>query len=403
MQNCRICKNKNLVKVLELGYNALANSFLKKEDFSSEKVYPLDIYFCKDCKLVQLGEIISPEIIFSNYLYVSGTSDTMKRHFMEFANDIIQKISKFRDPLVVDVGSNDGTLLKGFLNSPVRILGVDPSNIAKLAQKNGIETFNDFFNKETAQKIVHDKGKAKAILGANVFAHTPNLDLFMEGVDILLDKDGIFVIEFPYLVNLLNGMEFDTMYHEHVFHFSITPLTVLFEKFGFQIFEIKETSVHGCSLRVFVRKSNEKLPENIQQFIDLEKKMKLDLVETYITFAKKVGKVRNELNRILTELKSDGKKIAGYGAAAKASTLLSYCGIKSDTLDYIADKNPLKQALYTPGTHIPVVPTKKILETKLDYLLILAWNMADEIIQQQKEFQKRGGKFIIPLPDPKIV
>jgi len=181
------------------------------------------------------------------------------------------------------------------------------------------------------------------------------------------------------------------------------PLTVLFKKFGFQIFEIKETSIHGGSLRVFVKKSNEKLPENIQQFIDLEKKMKLDLVETYIAFAKKVEKVKIDLKRILTEIKLDGKKIAGYGAAAKASTLLSYCKIESDTLDYIADKNTLKQDLYTPGTHIPVVHTKKILETKPDYLLILAWNIADEIIQQQKEFRENGGKFIIPIPSPKII
>jgi SAM-dependent methyltransferase len=403
MQSCRICKNVNFVKILELGDNALANSFLKREGFLSEKVYPLDIYFCKDCRLVQLGELVPPEIMFSNYLYVSGTSDTMKKHFMEFANNIIQKISKFQDPLIVDVGSNDGTLLKGFLNHPVKILGVDPSDIAKLAQKNGIETVNDFFNKETAQKIVQDKGKAKAILGANVFAHTPDLDSFMEGINILLDEDGIFVIEFPYLVNLLKGMEFDTMYHEHVYHFSIMPLMVLFKKFGFEIFEIKETSVHGGSLRIFVRKGNGKSPENIQQVIDLEKKMELDLVKTYITFAKKVEKVRSDLKKILTDIKSDGKKIVGYGAAAKASTLLSYCKIESDTLEYIADKNPLKQNLYTPGTHIPVVSPKKILETKPDYLLILAWNMADEIIYQQKEFQDKGGKFIIPLPTPKIV
>jgi len=403
MSQCRICKNKNIIKILELKDHALANSFLKKEDFISEKIYPLNIYFCKDCKMVQLGEIIPPKIMFSNYLYVSGTSDTMRKHFKEFAKDIEQRISEFQNPLIIDVGSNDGTFLKEFQNFAVRILGVDPSDIAKLAQKNGIETFNDFFNKETAQKIVDCKGKAKVILGANVFAHTPNLDSFMEGVKILLDDDGIFVIEFPYLVNLLKGMEFDTMYHEHVFHFSIMPLMVLFKKFGFQIFEIKEKKVHGGSLRVFVKKDDGEIFENVQKFIDLEMKMKLDKVETYITFAKKVKKIREDLKMMLTKMKLDGKKIVGYGAAAKASTLLSYYEIGSDILDYIADKNTLKQDLYTPGTHIPVVSTKKILETKPDYILILAWNMADEIIQQQKKFQDAGGKFIIPLPSPKII
>lgn len=403
MHNCKICKSENLVKILDLGKVALANSFLKKEDFGDEKFYALDVYFCKNCKLVQLGEIVPPEIMFKNYLYVSGTSDTMKNHFLEFAKDIIDEISKFKNPLVIDVGSNDGTLLKGFLHHPVRILGVEPSNIAKLAQENGIETFNDFFNEKTALEILGEKGKAKAILGANVFAHSPELDSFMSGVDILLDEDGIFVVEFPYLVNLLKGMEFDTIYHEHVFYFSVIPLVTLFERFGFEIFKIKETKVHGGSLRVYVRRISKVKPKDIQQFLDLEKKMNLTSSETYLEFARKVENVKKDLLNILRELKSDGKNIAGYGAAAKANTLLSYCGINTDIIEYIADKNPLKQGLYTPGTHIPVVPVEEIIRTSPDYLVILAWNFADEIMKQQKEFHDKGGKFIIPLPTPRIV
>lgn len=403
MNKCRICKSQDLVKFLQLGPTALANSFLKEDKFDSENEFPLDVYFCRDCFLVQLGEIIPPEIMFKNYLYVSGTSNMMRQHFAEFAKDVLDGISKFDNPLVVDIGSNDGTLLKGFLNSPVKVLGVEPSNIAKVAEENGVETFNDFFNSENAEKIAKTKGKAKAILAANVFAHSPDLDSFMTGVKKLLDSDGIFVVEFPYLVDLLEGMEFDTIYHEHVFYFSVLPLTKLFERFGFQIFDIKKTSVHGGSIRIFVKRNSGKIfSEKVQSFIDREKKLQLNLEETYFEFAKKVEQVKKELLDSLKKLKSDGKKIAGYGAAAKANTLLNYCQIKTDLLDYIVDKNPLKQGLYTPGTHILVVPPEKIKQSKPDYLLILAWNMADEIMNEQKEFQNGGGKFIIPLPKSTI-
>jgi len=403
MRKCAIC-DSDLVRFLQLGPTALANSFLKKEDFDSEKEFPLDVCFCEHCYLVQLDEIVPPEVMFRNYLYVSGTSRVMSKHFSEFSKDVLERISNFNNPLVVDVGSNDGTLLEGFLNSSSRVLGIEPSNIAKVAEEKGIETFNDFFNEKNAEKIVNEKGKAKAILAANVFPHSPDLDSFMIGVDKLLDHDGIFVVEFPYLLDLLEGMEFDTIYHEHVFYFSIYPLTVLFKKFGFEIFDIRKTLVHGGSLRIFVkRNSNKENSQIVKDYLEKEKNAGLNSKQTFFEFAKKVQQVREDLIDTLKKVKLENKRIAGYGAAAKANTLLNYCRIKTDLIDYIADKNPLKQNLYTPGTHIPVVSPEKIYEVIPDYLVIFAWNMAEEIMEQQKEFHKKGGKFIIPLPNPKIM
>jgi hypothetical protein len=402
MINCVICDSQPKM-FLSLGKTAPANSFLKSDEFKKERKIPLEVCFCETCHHVQLSELVPPDIMFKNYLYVSSTSETLRKHFSELAADVMTKISKDSHPLVVDIGSNDGTLLKEFKKMNARILGVEPAtNIAKISEKEGIETVNDFFNEDVAKKIVKKRGKAKAVTGTNVFAHQPSYSSFLKGIVSLLDDEGIFVIEVPYLANLVQGLEFDTIYHEHVSYFAVSPLNVLYRMFGLEIFDVKKRNIHGGSIRVFARKGNGAYSSH-DKWVRMEKELGLDSLSTFQEFAKKVIQTKVDLVSMLKKLKLEGKRIAGYGAAAKGNTLLSYCNIGTNLLDYIADKNPLKQGLYTPGTHIPVVSPGKIRDTKPDYLLILAWNFADEIIYQQKKFQELGGKFIIPLPEPVIL
>ncbi len=390
---------------LSLGPTPLANSFLKENQLNSpEAVYPLDVYFCKHCELVQLVDVVPPEILFKNYIYVSGTSNTMRSHFTGLAGEVFGKSKLSVDSLVVDIGSNDGTLLKSFRAFKVKTLGVEPaSNLAKLAEDEGIETVNDFFNEKTALEIMQNKGKANAVMATNVFAHIQNLDEFLRGIDILLDDGGVFVIEIPYLLDLLEKMLFDTIYHEHLSYFAVSPLVTLFKRFDMEMFDVKRISVHGGSIRVYVRKSPSSSSESVAKLVQLERHLHLDSLPTYLSFATEVARIRAKLVRLLKHIKAKRKRIAGYGAPAKGNTLLNYCRLGTDTLDYIVDENPYKQGLYTPGMRIPVFPTKKIGDDRPDYVLLLAWNYSDEILQREQKYRERGGKFILPIPDPQIV
>ena len=405
--NCRVCKTKLTHRFLKLGPIPLANSFVKSEQLDKlEDFYPLDVYFCEACGLVQLGHVVPPEVMFRNYIYVSGTSATIPAHFANLAKEAVERFSLDKDSLVVDIGGNDGTLLRGFKNLNVRVLNVEPAtNIAKIAESSGIETFNEFWNKATALKIANEKGKAKLIIGTNVFAHVDDWDGFIEGVTILLDNNGVFIIEAPYLVDLLEKTEFDTIYHEHLSYLAIRPMVTLFKRCGMEVSDVKRTSIHGGSIRLYIKKSGSNIQTtgSVNELLSLEKKLKLDSLDTYLEFAANVETLKQKLVDLLKGLKSKGKRIAGYGAPAKGNTLLNYYKIGTDLLDYIVDKNPLKQGLYTPGMHIPTFDAGKILEDMPDYLLILAWNFADEIMAQQHAFKEKGGKFIIPLPQPAVL
>lgn len=402
---CRICKSSELIKFLSLGKTPLVNSFLKKEQLKSkEPAYPLDVYLCKNCNLVQLVDVVPPEIMFRNYVYISGISDTMNIHFLKLAEDAVKNFNLNSKSLIVDIGGNDGTLLNAFKNFGVRTLNIEPAvNIAKISRENGIETINDFWSEETALKIRDLKGEAKIIIGTNVFAHVNNLDDFMKGVKTLLSDDGVFVIEVPYLVDLIKLEEFDTIYHEHLSYFALKPLTTLFSRFGMNLFDVKRELVHGGSIRVFVKKRKIEPSNSVKELLELEKREGLHSLRTYENFAKDVESIRRKLISLLKELTGGGKKIVGYGAPAKGNVLLNFCKIGGDLLEYVVDKTPIKQGLYTPGMHIPVFPTEKILEDMPDYVLILAWNFADEIMKQQQKYKELGGKFIIPIPEPKII
>jgi len=404
-KRCRVCKNKRLYKFLKLGPIPPANRFLKQEQLLlKEPFYPLDIYFCPKCGLVQLRDVVSSETLFKDYVYLTGMSMTMKQHFHQLAVEVVNDINLNKDDLVIDIGSNDGTLLKGFKQLGTKTLGVEPAtNLALIAEREGIETLNDFFSVKLAKNIVERKGHARVITGTNVFAHINDLDEILRAVDSLLTNNGIFIIEVPYLVDLLSKTEFDTMYHEHLSYFSLKPLVTLFRRFKMELSDVKRIPVHGGSIRCYVRRAPSAIQNSVYQLLTLEEDLKLGSFDTYLEFDVRVRNIRSQLTSLLKKLKREGHKIIGYGAAAKGNTLLNYCKIGPDILDYIVDNTPFKQGLYTPGMHIPVVPCHRIVKDLPDYTLLLAWNYLDEILKKEQKYRELGGKFIVPIPEPRIV
>lgn len=407
-RKCRICKSAKLEKFLALGKVAFVSSFLKKEQLNQFEQKPdLNIYVCTNCWLAQVIDVPDPtELFLNNYPYFTSVISTMITHFNKLAYEITERFSLNNTHLVVDIGSNDGVFLNGFKKLGVTVLGIEPApNIASVAVARDIETLNIFFTDKTAKKIRKERGSAKVILSTNTFAHIDDLDDFCLGLNNLLDDEGVFIFENPYLVDTLFNNEFDTMYYDHVSYYAISPLKILFKKFNMEIFDVQQTPVHGGSILVFVKKIRSKIPltKAPQLLINLEQKLELNTLKPYYEFAKRVKLFKEKFTSLLRSLKNKNKRIVGYGASARGNVLLSYCQIGTETLDYMVDKSTFKQGLYAPGTHIPIFAPEKILEDMPDYLLIVAWNFADEIIKQQREYRKRGGKFIIPIPEIKII
>lgn len=387
----------------------LANGFLNRNQLRlPEPFYPVNIYFCLNCGLVQLADTVEKEALFKEYAYFSSVSRTFVGHSEKLAAEIAERFTGSPDSLVVEVGSNDGVLLKPLISRNVGVLGVEPArNVAEVARRSGIETISDFFTTRLAKRIVKNKGKASVIVSCNVFNHLNDLDDVMEGIRLLLKDDGVFLIEVPYLVDLLNNGAFDTMYHEMHSYFAVNPLMKLFEMYGMMIFDVKRISLHTGSIRVYVRRSRDKEKENraesVNAILSLEKEMRLHRLHTYLRFAKQVEAIKRELVGLLLRIKNDGKRIIGYGAPAKGNVLLNYCGIGTEVIDYIVDATPYKQGLYTPGMHIPVHPPEKFRQDYPDYALLLPWNFREEIIGKERQFRANGGRFIVPLPSPTIV
>lgn len=402
---CRICGSEKLHKFLSLGPTPLANSFLKGDQLNkSELYYPLDVYFCDNCNLVQLLDVVSPEILFKDYTYVTGASKPMQAHFTGFAENVIKSFKISKDSLAMDIGSNDGTLLQCFSKFGLRTLGVEPaSNIARLAEAKGIYTINEFFSENCAMNIYKEYGFTDVITATNVFAHVDDLESILRGINRLLSNNGVFIIEVPYLVNLLDNVEFDTIYHEHLSYFAVHPLVYLFHNFGMEIVDIKQVPAHGGSIRIFVQKSPRQQSQNVTKLLSREQEAKIGSLQTYTKFAEKVVLVKEKLVKLLKKLKNKGARITGYGATAKGNTLLNYCEIGTDILYYISDTTPFKQGRYTPGMHIPIFPEEKFHENPSDYALLLAWNYADAILQKEQEYRRNGGKFILPIPEPKVI
>jgi len=404
---CRMCKNNNIIKFLDLGFSALSDNFLTKEQLEEpETFFPLTVYFCTNCGLCQLGHVVSPELMFNeNYPYDSSTTKTGTNHFTKMGIDICNRFNLKPNSLVIDVGSNAGVLLSGFKSKGMKVLGIEPSsNVAKIAMKNDIDTLIDFFSNKLTEKILDKYGKVSVITGTNVFAHIDSLEDFMLASNSLLLEDGIIVIEAPYLLHLIENLEYDTIYHEHLSYLSVKPIVEFCKQFDFEVFDVEEQSIHGGTLRYFIgRKNKRKISQNVFDYIKLENERDLYSITKLRDFAKSVENHRIKLLQLLHDLKREGKKIVALSAPAKGNTLLNYCKIGPELLDYATERNPLKIGKFTPGMHIPVYSDEKLLEDQPDYALILAWNFAEEIIRNNSEYRNNGGKFIIPIPNPIIV
>ena len=380
----------------------LANSFISPEDVGKpEPRYPLELTRCTVCGHVQLSVTVPPEIMFRNYLYVSGTSETIPAHFAAYAKDVAERFVP-KDGLVVEIGSNDGTLLRAFDRSAVRVLGVEPArNIAAMANAAGIPTLDEFFGEAIAGEIAANHGRASAVIGNNVVAHIDDLHGLINGVTALLDDRGVFVAEFPYLVDLLEKTAYDTIYHEHLSYFSVASVVDLASRHGMRLIDVRRVGVHGGSIRVFISRDGEASSE-VTKLLALEDQSDLRGGRPLGLFVQAVQRQREDLMRVLRGIRSS-RHLAGYGAPAKGNTLLNYCEIDRSVLDFIVDRSPLKHGLLTPGTHIPVEPPDRLLASGVRDTLLLAWNFADEVLRQQDAYRSRGGRFIIPIPSPRVI
>ncbi len=405
--NCRFCGKKDIFKFLELGNMALANSFLTKEELTTvqEPKYPLDVFFCEQCGLVQIGYVVPPDALFKNYIYFSSTSELVHKHADYLAKSFQKRFGLTDTSKVVEIASNDGTVLQYFKKTGVKTLGVEPAaNIADVAVKAGIDTVNDFFDESTSQQIKEKYGTADVILGRHVFAHVPEIHGFVKGLKNLLAPGGAVAIEAPYLIDFIEKNEFDTVYHEHYSYLSMRSMSHLFSLDEMEVFDAERVAIHGGSIIYFIgHKGAHRKTDTVTGLIKTELDKKLDKKETYIAFAKRTSAIRTDLLLLLRNLKRSGKRIAAYGAPAKGNTLLNYCGITTDLVEYTVDKSPYKQNLYTPGTHLPVYHPDKLMQDMPDYILLLAWNFADEILEQQKAYREKGGKFILPIPEVRII
>ena len=405
-QNCRFCSS-NLNKIfVDLGKSPLANSYLKENDFDKEKIYPLCTFLCKNCFLVQLEELETPENIFSEYAYFSSFSTSWLKHAKNYVDMIIPRLLLDENSLVIEIASNDGYLLQNFTDKNIDVIGIEPAqNVAKVAIEKNIPTITKFFNSQLSRDLVNNGKMADLIIGNNVFAHVPCLNDFIDGLKILLNPNGVITLEFPHLLQLMQHNQFDTIYHEHFSYFSLLTVQKIFDKHNLKIFDVDEISTHGGSLRLYVtHKDNNQIiiSKNILSVLKKEKKFGLDKISTYDEFSKHINKIYFDLQNFIKTVKNESKSIICYGAPAKGNTLLNYCNISSDQIDYTVDKNPHKQNLFLPGTHIPIYSPEKIKETKPDYVLILPWNLKDEIMNEIEYIREWGGKFVIPIPKVKI-
>ena len=405
--DCRFCGSKNIFKFLELGTMALANSFLTADELKSvkEPTYPLDVYFSEQCGLVQIGHVVSPDALFKDYIYFSSTSDLVHKHAAYLAESFQRRFGLTGNSRVVEIASNDGTVLKYFQRTGVKTLGVEPAvNIAKVAVASGIDTVNDFFNQTTAEGIKNRYGAADVILGRHVFAHVPEIHDFVKGLKHLLAAKGAIAIEAPYLIDFVEKNEFDTVYHEHYSYLSVRAMAYLFGLFDMEVFDAERVPIHGGSIIYFIgHRGAHSVATSVAKLISQETGKGLARKETYIALAERTANIRSSLVQLLKDLKASGKRIAAYGAPAKGNTLLNYCGISTDLVEYTVDKSPYKQNLYTPGMHLPVYHPDKLAQDMPDYVLLLAWNFAEEVLAQQRAYRDKGGKFIVPIPEVKVL
>jgi 2-polyprenyl-3-methyl-5-hydroxy-6-metoxy-1,4-benzoquinol methylase len=405
---CRACSHPELVSVLDLGLTPLANRLLISNQLSDrEPTFPLELVHCPECSLLQITETVAPEVLFRDYVYFSSFSDTMLEHARDLATSLIRSYELSAESLVVEAASNDGYLLSNYHSRGVPVLGIEPArNIADVARSRGIPTLCEFFDGKVAEALVAQGKRADVFHANNVLAHVADLSGFVEGMWKLLKPTGTAVIETPYVKDMLDGVEFDTIYHEHLCYYSLTALSHLFQRHGLGIVHAEKIAIHGGSLRVFVRPSGGKtlhMSQGAATLLAEEQAWGVNDANAYRDFGERVRELKRSLLELLSCLKSQGKRIAVYGASAKGSTMLNYLGVGQETLDFVADRSTIKQGRFTPGTRLPIVEPGRLVQDMPDYVLLLTWNFAEEILRQQTTYRNLGGKFIIPIPKLCIV
>ena len=404
---CRFCGTKLEHTFVDLGMSPLCESYLSADHLNQmEPFYPLHVYVCEECFLVQLQEYVTPEHIFSDYAYFSSYSDSWLAHASKYTGQMVERFAIDAQSLVVEVASNDGYLLQYFVEKQIPVLGIEPAaNVAAVAVQKGVSTLVKFFGTETARELAASSKKADLLLGNNVLAQVPDLNDFVAGMKILLKPAGVITMEFPHLQRLMEQNQFDTIYHEHFSYFSLVTVEKIFAAHGLTLFDVEELHTHGGSLRIYARHaedSSKPVSAHITELRAREESMGYSRIETYAHFAEQVKETKRKLLEFLIEAKRSGKKIAGYGAPGKGNTLLNYCAIRTDFLDYTVDRNPHKHGRFLPGTHVPIYPPDRIRETRPDYVLILPWNLKDEIIKQNGFIREWGGMFVVPIPEVKV-
>ena len=401
---CRSCGGSEQHSILSLGSTPLANSLVRDPavEAAAEPRYPLELVFCPVCLLVQITETVPPEVLFRDYLYFSSFSDTMLAHARELTARMKAALKLGERSLAVEIASNDGYLLQYYKQAGVPVMGIEPArNIAKVAEERGIPTVPEFFGLQLATELAADRKRADVLHANNVLAHVADLNGFVAGIHAILADEGVAALEFPYLGDMIDHCEFDTIYHEHLCYYSLGAIKHLFERHHLKLIAVERLPIHGGSLLLQVARdgSARAADPSVQALLDEENRRGMGSVDFYRGFARRVLALKDSLRALLTRLKGEGKRLAAYGAAAKGSTLLNTFGIGRETLDFVADRSTYKQGRYMPGVHIPIVPPEQILATMPDYTLLLTWNFADEILRQQQAYRDRGGKFIVPVPE----
>lgn len=405
--SCRFCQTPLKHSFVDLGSTPLSNAYLDAAHLAQkESTYPLNAYVCHNCFLVQLPAFESPENIFSEYAYFSSYSDSWLQHAQKYTQDMLQRFAYGPNSLVVEVASNDGYLLQFFTRAAVPVLGIEPAaNVARVANQARIPTLSSFFGTALARTLSTQNRKADLLIGNNVLAHVPDLNDFVQGIKVLLKEHGVATLEFPHLLQLVAGNQFDTIYHEHFSYFSLTTATKIFAKHGLVVFDVQELPTHGGSLRIFLRHREDGLnttASSVAELLQKEEKAGIGSLDFYFTFRHKVQDTKLKIQRFFHQAQKEGKGIVGYGAPAKGNTLLNYCQMGSKFIEYTVDKNPFKQGRFLPGTHIPILHPDRIKETRPDYVIILPWNLKEEIMDQMSCIRQWSGKFVTLIPEPAV-